>query len=236
MAIGWVFLYEAYAQLGINIATLVYYSGPVIVVALSLFLFHERITFCKTLSFGIVLTGMYLVNKTLLQHGKVTQGLFFAVLAAFMYAVMVIANKKATSISGLENSMLQLIVSFFTVAVFVLIKHSLSVTAIIANIMPVLFLGVINTGIGCYLYFSSIQQLPVSSVAICGYLEPLSALLFSTVFLQEKLTGIQIIGAIFIIEGAAFGELSFHRQRSHDHVKTVQQAQSLNDYEIKFNE
>jgi drug/metabolite transporter (DMT)-like permease len=78
------------------------------------------------------------------------------------------------------------------------------------SIFPILFLGVVNTGIGCYLYFSSIQKLPAQSVAICGYLEPLSALVFSALLLQERLTLIQIAGAILILSGSIFGEF-FHK-------------------------
>ena len=39
-------------------------------------------------------------------------------------------------------------------------------------------------------------------------LEPLSALFFSAIFLNERLSFIQIIGAIFIIGGAVIAELS----------------------------
>ena len=70
----------------------------------------------------------------------------------------------------------------------------------------VLFLGIVNTGIGCCLYFSTIKELSAGSVAICGYLEPLSALLFSALLLSERLSFIQIIGAICIIGGAIFAE------------------------------
>ncbi len=69
-----------------------------------------------------------------------------------------------------------------------------------------------NTGVGCYLYFSSMQRLPAQSVAICGYLDPLSALVFSAVFLAERLTPEQMIGAALILGGAAFGEC-FGRKR-----------------------
>ena len=73
--------------------------------------------------------------------------------------------------------------------------------------MPILILGVVNTGVGCYFYFSSIGELPVQTVAIGGYLEPLSALLFSAALLAETLTLVQIVGAVLILAGAAFGEL-----------------------------
>lgn len=44
------------------------------------------------------------------------------------------------------------------------------------------------------------------SVSILGYLEPHSALIFSTVILGEMLNLIQISGAVLILSGAAFGE------------------------------
>jgi len=50
-------------------------------------------------------------------------GLFCGIMSAVTYAFMVIFNKKAKSITGLENSMWQLLISFLTVAVFVGLKQ-----------------------------------------------------------------------------------------------------------------
>ena len=69
-----------------------------------------------------------------------------------------------------------------------------------------LLLGLVNTGVGCYCYFSSIGDLPAQSVAICGYLEPLSAVLLSVLILHETMAPLQILGAVLIIGGAVFGE------------------------------
>ena len=119
---------------------------------------------------------------------------------------MVMFNKKANDITGLENSMLQLFVAFLTVAIFVGIKQGYRMEIDTQSIIPILVLGLLNTGIGCYFYFSSIGKLPVQTVAICGYLEPLSAVLFSVIFLKETMLPIQIIGAVLIIGGAMLGE------------------------------
>ena len=73
--------------------------------------------------------------------------------------------------------------------------------------MWILVLGILNTGIGCYLYFSSLNELSVQTVAICGYLEPLSAVIFAASLLGERLSAIQIIGAAFIIGGAMIAEV-----------------------------
>ena len=212
MGASWMLLYEAYSQIGVSLATLTYYFGPVIVLALSPLLFRERMSLTKILGFFAALLGTALVNGAALLRGGFSQGVLFGILSAFMYALMVIFNKKATSITGLENAVCQLCAAFAVVALFTLVQQGGRVSLTQQNIVPVLFLGIVNTGIGCYLYFSSIQQLRAQSVAIFGYLEPLSALLFSALLLHERLTLVQMLGAVLILGGAAFGEF-FHRRK-----------------------
>ncbi len=207
MGASWMFLYESYSQIGVSLATLAYYCGPVIVMVLSPLVFHERISVSKVAGFTIVLLGMFLVNGEGLQKNGLSWGLLCGILSAVTYSFMVIFNKKASSITGLENSTYQLIVSFLTVSVFVFSKHGIAASGVLQNFLPVLVLGIVNTGIGCYLYFSSIQKLPAGSVAICGYLEPLSALVFSALLLHERLTIVQLFGAVLILSGALLGEL-----------------------------
>lgn len=206
MGFSWMLLYEAYQQIGVSIATLAYYCGPVIVMAVSPLLFKEQISKAKLLGFAAVLTGMFFTNSSDLLHNGISWGLLCGILAAVMYAAMVVFNKMASGITGLENAALQLTASFLTVAVFTFAKQGVVFSDLSQSLLPILFLGIVNTGIGCYLYFSSISQLPAGTVAVCGYLEPLSALLFAGVFLDEKLTVIQFIGAAFILFGAVFSE------------------------------
>lgn len=176
--ISWVFLYEAYNQIGVGLASLTYYCGPVIVMMLSPVLFKEKLTVNKIISFVAVVVGVFLINGTAFNNDKNMWGLFCGVMSAICYSFMVIFNKKAKNITGLENSMFQILISFLTVAVFVLIKKGFSIQIPHSSIVPILILGLVNTGIGCYFYFSSIGRLPVQTVAICGYLEPLSAVIF----------------------------------------------------------
>ena len=209
MGTSWMFLYEAYQRIGVSIASLAYYCGPVIVMILAPVLFGEKLTWAKVGGFLAVLVGMLCVNAQALNDAKTAWGLFCGIMSAVMYAFMVIFNKKANSITGLENSMWQLLISFLTVAAFVAAKQGFVIHIESDNWIPILILGVFNTGLGCYFYFSSIGNLPVQTVAICGYLEPLSAVVFSMLFLRESMAVIQVIGAALIIGGASFGEL-FH--------------------------
>ena len=207
MGTSWMFLYEAYAQIGVSIASLCYYCGPIIVMALSPLLFREKLTASKLCGFAAVLIGIILVNGSAFNGNGNLWGIFCGLMSVVMYAAMVICNKKAQRITGIENATLQLFVSFLTVFIFVLFKQGLTVHLHTEDIIPVLILGLFNTGIGCYFYFSSIGKLPVQTVAICGYLEPLSAVVFSVIVLHETMLPIQILGAALIIGGAVSSEL-----------------------------
>ena len=108
---------------------------------------------------------------------------------------------------GMENSIIQLVVSFITVSAFIGIKQGLIINVPNGSWSWILILGIVNTGIGCYLYFSPLAKLPVQTVAVCSYIELLSAVVFAALLLGEKMTVLQILGAVCIIGGAMIGEL-----------------------------
>ena len=207
MGVSWLFLYEAYQQIGVSIASLGYYCGPVIVMALSPLVFKEKLTKQKVISFAVVFAGIVLVNANAVNEKHTGFGVFCALMSAVMYSCMVLFNKKAEDIKDFENSTLQLFIAFLSVFMFAVLKQGLSFHIQSKDIAPLVFLGLINTGLGCYLYFSSIGNIKVQTVAILGYLEPLSAIVFSVIFLKERLLIIQIIGAAFIIAGAVLAEI-----------------------------
>ena len=207
MGASWIFLYEAYAEIGVSLASLAYYCGPIIVMILSPFLFGERLTVLKVVAFLTVLLGVFLVNGTAFEDGKSAWGIIAGLLSAVTYSFMVMFNKKAKDIKGIENASLQLLIAFVTVAVFVAVTRGFNFNIDTASILPALVLGLFNTGFGCYLYFSSIGKLPVQSVAICGCIELLSAVVFSMIFLSEVMLLPQVIGGILIIGGTVVSEL-----------------------------
>ena len=209
LGIGWIFLFAAYRLIGVGVATLAYYTGPVIVMALSPLLFKEHLTPAKLLGFAAVVTGAFLVVA---QGGAASinlGGLALGGLSAVAYAVMVVFSKKAPDVKGIEAATIQLVASFAAVAVCTVAMGQVpDVSAVAASNLPAtLMLGLVNTGIGCYLYFSAMGDLPVQRVAVCGYLEPLSAVVLSALILGEAMCPALILGAALIIGGAASTEI-----------------------------
>lgn len=207
MSASWLFLYEAYRQLNVSLATLTYYAGPVLVMVLAPLVLKERLTAPKLLGFAAVLGGMLCLYGADLARGRWSWGMACGVLSACSYTCMVLCNKKAANITGLENSACQLVTACVVVALFNLLRGGAFAPLSGGDMAAVWMLGLVNTGFGCFLYFSAIQALSAQTVSICGYLEPLAALLFSALFLGERLTGLQWLGAALVLGGAAFAEL-----------------------------
>lgn len=207
MGLSWVFLFGAYRLSSVSTATLLYYCGPVFVLLLAPVLFREKLTMQHGVGIIAVLAGMFLVNGVGASFSGVTLGFVYGLLSALLYAVMILACKHVTGVAGLERTTIQILVACVVVAAYNVASDQPAVEWNTASILATAVLGVVNTGAACYLYFSSIPELPAQTVAVCSYLDPLSALVFSALFLGERLSAAQIAGAVCILGGAAFAEL-----------------------------
>lgn len=211
---AWLFLFESYRYIGVGVASLLYYCGPVIVMALSPMVFKTRLTTVKVTGFAAVVLGAFLVVGQGLGEGIAPLGLFLGGMSAVCYAVMVIFSKKVDKIDGVESSAVQLLGGLSAVVVYMAASAfagtlSLPSATQLAhlNVAAVACIGLANTGFCCYLYFSSMGTLPVTRVAVCGYLEPLSAVVLSALLLGEPMTFANVLGACLILGGAIWSEL-----------------------------
>ncbi len=207
MGVSWVFLFQAYTQIGVGVSTLLYYCAPVFVIALSPLLFSEKISTVKAISFAVVLCGIILLNGHFVLAGRCWAGVFTALASAIAYAGMIILNKKAKDVSSVERAIIQLLSACSIVTVFMVARQGVYFQLSWTDVPWICILGFLNTGIGCWLFFSSIAQLSAQTISICGYMEPLSAVVFSALLLHEKLSSLQVLGAFLIISGALCSEL-----------------------------
>ena len=211
LGLNWVALFGAYKMLNVSLATLIYYVGPILVLLFSPVLFHEKLSGRKILSAAVVAAGLICISGSIVVAGMNSLGLIVAMLSALFYAALIIFNKKIVRTSGMQTAAIELDVAFVVVLVYTLCTDGLP--RITGNDLPYIAgIGFINTGLAYLLYFSGLQKLSGQSVALISYLDPVSALLFSAVFLHEVMTPVQMIGAILIIGGAMAGEIKSRRR------------------------
>lgn len=204
---NWLFLYEAYQHIGVSLATLMCYCGPILIMILSYFVFHEPFTVPKVSAMIIVTVGILCINGADVQAHGLLWGLVCGFLSAVCFALLVIAMKKVSGIGGILSPACQLLVASLVVAAVTLSMPTAPISLDMTHIACMVCLGIVNTGLGYYLYFSGVQRLSAQSVSICGYMEPLTALALSAILLGESLTLLQWIGAACILGGVALSEL-----------------------------
>lgn len=213
MAADWLLLYEAYARIGVGLSILINYTGPALVIALSPVVLRERLSAGKLCALALALCGAVLISGRAVSAGTDAAGIVCAALSAAAYAVMVLSNKLTTRIKGADNALLQMLFTCAAVALCSVLRGEVRMSIAASDLLPILLLGVVCTGLACRLYFSSIGELPAQTVAICGYLEPLSAVLLSALILGECMSPVQLLGAALIILGSFFAGALTHLRR-----------------------
>lgn len=209
MGLGWVCLFEAYTRIGVGLSTVLYYFGPIIVMALSPLLFKERFSLRKAVCFGVVLLGSILVGGSTLEGGTDPIGILLGLGSAASYAALVIISKKAPGLEGTKRATIQLFGAFMAVALLRVVTGHWSLPEINSEGLPwMVVLGVVNTGLGCYLYFSPLPYLKSQTIAVCGYLEPVSAVVLSALLIGEAMSIPQLIGGLLVIGGAVLFDMS----------------------------
>ncbi|MDD4111936.1 MAG: DMT family transporter [Herbinix sp.] len=206
LGFNWILLFEAYRKTTITNATLSYYLAPVIVVFLSPFIFKERLTPKKVLCILSAMIGMILVVQTGKAGGLHSEGLIgigFGLGAAVFYAMVIIFNKLIKDMNGLETTIIQLTFATVILIPYVLSQGTIPLGTLGSDaIIRLLLVGIVNTGLAYLLYFTSVQRLESQTVAILSYIDPISALIMSAIFIAEKISGLQLLGGILILGGA----------------------------------
>lgn len=213
LGLNWVFLFEAYRELSVSLATLTYYCGPMFVLLLSPLVFRERLTWNKIAALVSVALGMFCITGSVDLSSSSGKGLLVALTAASLYAMLIICNKKVYHLGGLHCALYEMIVSFFVVLGYlVMLGVPLPVVPAKEELLYVLIIGLVNTGLAYLLYFSSLQKLSGQTVSLLCYMDPLTALFVSAAFLGEVMLPIHWLGAVLILGGALLGELVFKKK------------------------
>ena len=208
LGLNWIFLFSAYIQTTVAIASLCNYMAPIIVILITPLVLHEPLSKKKLPCVAAAFLGIILVSGVMggSGGGNLT-GVVMGMMAAAAFVVIVICNRKIHDIPSLDKSVFQLAVSALTILPYVLIKnHGTALNPDARSLAIVLMLGVIHTGFAYILYFSAMHNLPVTTFAVIGYLEPVVSVLCSFFFLHEPMGITGGIGAVLIIGAAVISE------------------------------
>lgn len=200
LAVHWASLFLAFKRAPVSTVILIVYLAPVGVAAVAPRFLGERHGSRTIGALGLALAGLALV--TLPSVGRTSgAGLACAAVAAVSFVAFVIISKPlAEEYGGLRTAFLE-----FAGAAFVLLPFVLAVTPPASWELSVgdwgwlLVLGLVHTGLLVALYLGALAVLPATQTGILGYLEPVSAVVLSWLFLDEALTATTAVGGALIV-------------------------------------
>ena len=215
LGVNWALLFEAYKLMSVSMATLTYYTAPVIVLLLSPVLLKEKQSVRAYIGMAAAVVGLVLAVG--LSDAAITAtGLLVGLGSAVFYAALIVFNKKIDGVSGLPLTTIEMVIAACVMVPYVLLTGGrIGFPPDMEGTLYLLFLCLVNTGLACFMYFSSMNKLPARAVALFGYVDPVSALIFSAVFLGDRLGVAQLAGAALVFAGAAWGQ-STGRQKLSD--------------------
>lgn len=207
IGVNWILLFEAYNYTTVATATLCYYMQPTIVILLSPLFFDERLTAKKLVCAFLAVLGMFLVSGAAgegIPQGDAFRGILCGLGAAALYASVVIMNKCIRNIDPYLKTILQLASASVCLLPYLAVTGQLSYVKLDSfSLLMLLVVGIVHTGIAYTLYFGSTDGLRAQTIALFSYIDPVSALFISVLFLHEPMGAAGLAGAVLIL-GAAF--------------------------------
>lgn len=202
LVFNWIFLFRAFEAMPVTIAISIYYLAPVIVLLLGSLLYRERLTFLSVGSISVCVVGTALVSGIGPDSSfsqLLSEGIIWAFLAAFFYALLTLLAKGIKSMSPYAVAMLQTLIGILILPPFVNFEAYAELGP--NNWIAVAVIGSIHTGLVYYLFFGSVRHLPARLISALVFLDPGVAIILDMLITGFRPSILQTIGIILTFAG-----------------------------------
>lgn len=194
-----------------SLERLILFVYPTLVVLISYLIFRRRITKNQTIGIFVTYLGIFIIFGTELQLGEqsnVLRGGFFVFLSAVTYASYLVGSGWLIPTFGSKVfTAYAMIVSCLAVILHFGITDSPDLLSHPSEVYLIGFLmAVFATVVPTFLISYAIKKLGASTFSIFGSLGPVSTIGLAYIFLDERITMLQMIGVIVILFGIYIAE------------------------------
>ena len=213
MAFNWILFFEAFRFTSIALGTLGYYVAPTLMVLTSVIFLKERLNVWQVICFALSTLGLVLMIGVSGGSGDDLKGILLAMASAVLYTTVVMINKAAGDADGIVRTFVQFLAAVVVLVPFIALRGGFHLGELSQEgWVYLLILGVVHTGICYSLYFVSLAHLKGNQVAILSYLDPLVAVLLSTLWLGEEIRALQLVGGGMMLLFALLNEVAGRKE------------------------
>lgn len=194
----------------LSVASILLYTAPAIVVVLSAFLFHERLTAKKIVCLVVAFAGCVLVTGVFggVGAGLSVKGILIGLGAGLGYALYSIFGRYA-----IERGYSSFTISFYTflfsvIGTLPLVKVKTIVdkiveTGTVKNLLLIGGLALISTVLPYLLYTLGLMQVENGKASIMASVEPVVATLLGILLFGESLSAPGVLGMVLVLGSVA---------------------------------
>ena len=148
MGINWVTLFESYRHTSVSVATLIYYTAPILVTVASAVFMREKISRFQALCMGMTMLGLVLiVNPAGGGGGSAWLGILLALISAILYATVIMINRFIKDVPGVQRTLPQFGAAVMVLFPYVLLTGGMRIGSIdIKGMLSLLAIGAIQLG------------------------------------------------------------------------------------------
>jgi drug/metabolite transporter (DMT)-like permease len=204
--------FYALTGLSASLTVLLLYTYPIIVTILSRFILKEKLTTKKILSLILVTVGMFLLVSG---EWKIDGAKYFisGLGAAFFYSLYIIYSRKYLErVAPFTSSFYVQIGAGLILSLIHFQNLTRPILILNEHFIFILAMAFICSFLAMSLFLSGLQKISSSETSILSTTEPISGVLIAYFFLGEKLSIMQLFGAVLIIIGLVLIGLSQRRQ------------------------
>lgn len=219
VAVSMLFLHLSVIYGKASLAAILISSNPLFVGIFAWLLLKEPVSKLKIAGIFVGLAGMIMVvlgEKTLFSGSKnIYLGIFFGLISSVTFALYTVLSKKHVLKFGslVFNSISFMIGSLVLLLIGIIGGFQITFQLSTNNILALLYLGIFVSGIGYFLFFEGLQNIPTANGSMFFYLKPFIASTLAFFILQEKIYILQILGVFVVILGLNLERLFTIRSR-----------------------
>jgi drug/metabolite transporter (DMT)-like permease len=222
LTLNWVLFLTALDLTNVATAELLAYTSPVFVAALAPFVTREPFDRRVVVPLALALGGIVVIlapQGLAVSSPSEALGALLAFTSAITYAALLLRSKKilpgvsSGALMLVEYTLASLVLSPFVAAAYARGDAPSSASAYAALVV----LGVVHTAIAGFIFLGGMRRVRTDHVAVLTYVEPVSAILFAALALDEPLTAAMLAGGALVVGGG----IQIARLEARDGVETL---------------
>lgn len=197
--------FRSIGYVGLSTAVLLLYTAPVYVTLLSPVFLREKITRRGLMSLFLSLIGIMLVvmpvDGFFGSGNHLLMGLLFGFISGLSYSgtIMTVSYLK-TDYSGTSQLFWSALISLLILLPF---GSKVPGEILEVNLLSLIIFGIVTTAFASLLYLNSAAKIPAQTVSVLALLEPVSGIIFGSLFLHEPIIMKTVQGCLLILIGAS---------------------------------